>query len=640
MLSSRRSCVGFNDRSVLSVVARMNDHSDAIKIDTLRRQALNVCQDPGVYIMRDDGGVVLYVGKAKNLRARLKTYFAGGDGRYQIEYLLKRLSSFETIVTQNEEQAFVLERDLIGRYKPRYNILLKDDKSYYSIRVDQNAEWPRLELVRRVQNDGATYFGPYAFGSELRGLLEVIRKVVPLRSCSDSVLYNRARPCLEYQIKRCCAPCCLPVSREEYQDLLKQAISIVEGKTSGTIRDLTARMEDASNSLRFEEAAAWRDRIDILTQFNSTHSLVTFRGENRDVFGYVRDGDQAAVCVLLVRNGRIIESKPFLIGDLQVSDQELLEGVLQQFYEGGREIPAEVIVPCELDNSSVIEAGLSARRGESMKVMYAQRGSRARLLSMAELNARHAFQGSCTTESEWDRVSDDLRAALGLKQAPRRVECVDISNFQGSDTVGAIVAFFDGVADKSAYRKYNVAQQGAPNDFASVYEVVSRRLKRGAENDTLPDLLVIDGGPGQLSMALQARDALGLSVEIVALAKMRTESAATAVEVTRKPERLYIPGREEPLLLEEGSLMTRFLARIRDEVHRFVITFHRAKRSKRVFGSKLDSISGVTPEMRRRLLRHFKALDRIAAAAESEVARVGRLPGALARKIVLELKKK
>jgi excinuclease ABC subunit C len=616
----------------------MTGRSEDNRLEVLRLQALNAPQAPGVYLMRDVQRAVVYVGKAKVLKERLKTYFAGGDGRYQIEALLKRIASFETIVTQSEEQAFLLERDLITKYKPRYNILLKDDKSYLSIRVDERAEWPRLELVRRPAQDGATYYGPYAFSGELRNLLEVIKKVIPLRSCSDAVLYNRSRPCLEYQIKRCCAPCCFSVQQDEYRGLIKQAIGILEGRSAATIKDLEGRMEVAAEALRFEEAAAWRDRIDTLTHFQAGHSLVTFRGENRDVFGLVRDGEQAAICVLLVRNGRISESKPFMIPDVLVTDEQLIEGVVQQFYEGGREVPKEVIVPVALENSSLIEAGLSARRGNAVSVVFPQRGSKARLLSMAELNARHAFAQSRTHESEWDTVADALRQTLGLRQNPRRVECVDISTFQGSDTVGAVVVFFDGVADKSSYRRYNLAHQDSPNDFACMYEVVSRRLKRGAEQNTLPDLMVIDGGAGQLSMALQARDDLGVGVEIVALAKMRTESEVQSSDITRKPERLYIPGRSESLLLDEGAPITRFLSRIRDEVHRFVITFHRDKRSRRVFTTRLDTISGVSDEMRRRLLSHFKTVGAITEASAEDVARIGRLPIRLAQRILVALK--
>jgi len=617
----------------------MSEQSAEEKIEVLRLQALNAPAEPGVYLMRDAAHVVIYVGKAKSLCARLKTYFSGGDGRYQIEFLLRRVVVFETIVTQTEEQAFILERDLIAKYKPRYNIRLKDDKSYLSIRIDERSEWPRLELVRRTENDGATYYGPYAFSGELRNLLEVIRKVIPLRTCSDSVLYNRQRPCLEYQIKRCCAPCCLPIPPEEYRDLLKQAVGILEGKTAATIKKMSAKMESAAEGLRFEEAAAWRDRVEVLESFQAGHSLITFRGENRDVFGMVREGESAAVCVLLVRNGRITESKPFVLDDVQVSDEELIEAVVQQFYEGGREIPCEIIVPFEMTNASVMEVGLAARRGGKVSVLFAQRGSKARLLDMAEINARASFVGARTKESEWDSVAEALRQTLGLRQSPRRVECVDISNFQGSDTVGAVVVFFDGVADKRAYRRYNLSHYESPNDFASIYEVVSRRLKRGAAENTLPDLLVIDGGAGQLSMALQARDELGLSVEIVALAKMRTESEVQSADVTWKPERLFIPGREESLLLDEGAPLTRFLSRIRDEVHRFVITFHREKRAKRVFQTRLDVVSGVSVEMRRRLLRHFQTVQAIGSAAPEEIASIGRMPITLARRIVVELKK-
>lgn len=617
----------------------MPSSGNAKQLAYLRRQVAHAPEAPGVYLMRDESQSVIYIGKAKDLRARLRTYFGGGgDGRFQIEYLLQRVASFETIVTQTESQAFLLERDLINKHKPRYNIRLKDDKSYLSIRVDERAEWPMLETVRKPENDGATYYGPFAFSSELRNVLEVIKKVVPLRSCSDSVLYNRQRPCLEFQIKRCCAPCCEPVPREEYLELVKQAVAILQGKTKGVVSMLQQRMEGASESLRFEEAAAWRDRIEILENFQAGHSLISFRGENRDVFGFVREGPSAALCVLLVRNGRISETKTFMLEDVRLSDDELLESAVQQFYEGGRDIPSEILVPRELENASLMQAGLEARKGAQTEIVCPQRGSKARLISMAELNARHAYEGSRTQESRWGEVAAKLAAIIGLKQMPRRVECVDISNFQGSDTVGALVAFFDGVADKGAYRRYKVSQEGKPNDFASIYEVVSRRLRRGAEENNLPDLLVIDGGAGQLSMALKAREDTRVAVDIVALAKMRTEGEALAQEVSRKPERLFIPGREESLPLEEGDAVTRFLARIRDEVHRFVITFHRESRSRRVFRSVLDTISGVSPESRTRLLRHFRSIEVIREADPAEIAKVGRMSVSLAKKIRSKLR--
>ena len=612
----------------------MSSRADTERLESLRRQVSQVATMPGVYLMRDEHGEVIYVGKAKDLKARVRTYFTGGDGRYQIEYLLSRVVSFETIVTQTEEQAFLLERDLITKYKPRYNIRLKDDRAYLSLRVDESAEWPRIELIRKRGDDDARYFGPYAFSSELRNLLEVIKKVVPLRSCSDAVLYNRQRPCLEYQIKRCSAPCCHKVSQEEYRGLIKQAIGILEGKTSAMLKDLTEKMEQAAIDLKFEEAAAWRDRVDVLQAYQAGYSLVSFRDEDRDVFGLVREGNAAVLCVILVRGGRLAETKTFTLDDVGVSDEELLESGIQQFYEGQREIPPEILTQKELENASMIEAGLSSKRGAKVTLIVPQRGSKARLIAMAELNARHAFAGSYSQDAGWNGVAQALADLAGLRQLPRRVECVDISNFQGSDIVGAIVVFFDGVPDKGSYRKFNISQQGKPDDFAAIYEVVYRRLKRGMEEGNLPDLLVIDGGAVQLQKALEAREDLKLAVDIISLAKMRTQSDVDAREVTRKPERVYLPGAAESIGLDEGAIVTRFLSRLRDEVHRFVITFHRQKRSRRVFQSVMDTVSGVSPEHRNRLIRYFKSVDSIAKADPSEVARAGRMPLSLAKKLV------
>lgn len=612
----------------------MNSQGENARLESLRRQVAQVASLPGVYLMRDEHHEVIYVGKAKDLKARVRTYFTGGDGRYQIEYLLSRVVSFETIVTQTEEQAFLLERDLITKYKPRYNIRLKDDRAYLSLRIDENAEWPRLELVRKRFDDGARYFGPYAFSSELRNLLEVIKKVVPLRSCADTVLYNRQRPCLEYQIKRCSGPCCGLVDPNDYRLLVKQAIGILEGKTATTLKELTEKMDDAASDLRFEEAAAWRDRVEVLKAYQAGYSLVSFRDEDRDVFGLVREGATAVLCVILVRGGRLAETKTFTLDDVGVSDEDLLESSIQQFYEGNREVPPEILLQKELENASLIEAGLSARRGAKVSLLVPQRGSKARLIAMAELNARHAFAGSYDPESGWDGVAKALVSLAGLTQLPRRVECVDISNFQGSDIVGANVVFFDGVPDKGSYRKYNISQQGKPDDFAAIYEVVYRRLKRGMEEGNLPDLLVIDGGAAQLAKAVEAREALKLSVDIISLAKMRTESAVEAREVSRKPERVFLPYRDDSIPLDEGALVTRFLARLRDEVHRFVITFHRQKRSRRVFQSVMDTVAGVSPEHRNRLIRYFKSIDAIGKADPGEVARAGRMPLSLAKKLV------
>jgi len=379
--------------------------------------------------------------------------------------------------------------------------------------------------------------------------------------------------------------------------------------------------------------------VDVLQAYQAGYSLVSFRDEDRDVFALVREGDAAVLCVILVRGGRLAETKTFTFEEVGVSDEELLESGIQQFYEGQREIPPEILTQKDLENASMLEAGLSAKRGAKVTVHAPQRGSKARLIAIAELNARHAFTGSYSQDAGWSGVAQGLVSLAGLTQQPRRVECVDISNFQGSDIVGAVVVFFDGVPDKGSYRKYNISQQGKPDDFAAIYEVVYRRLTRGMEEGNLPDLLVIDGGAAQLQKAVEAREDLKLNVDIISLAKMRTESNVEAREVARKPERVYLPGASESIALDEGAIVTRFLARLRDEVHRFVITFHRQKRSRRVFQSVMDTVAGVSPEHRNRLIRHFKSVDTIGKADPAEVARAGRMPLSLAKKLVENIRK-
>jgi excinuclease ABC subunit C len=590
---------------------------------------------PGVYLMRDKSGTVIYVGKAKDLRARVRSYFAGGDGRSQIAFLLQRIRALEKIVTESEHQAFVLERDLIAKYKPRYNIRLKDDKEFLSIRIDENAEWPRLELVRRMQEDGARYFGPYSFSYELRSLLEIIKRVVPLRSCTNTIFYNRQRPCLEYQIKRCCGPCCLPVDRSQYRAWVKQAISILEGKTEQLAKDLTGQMDRASEELRFEDAAVLRDRLAVLSNFKKGQSLISADGEHRDVFALYREERLAALVVLKVRYGRSADSTTFSLNDVEIGDAGVVESAVTQYYESGREVPAEIIVPFDLENESMLAEELSLRAGHRVEFIVPQRGVKFRLLNIAQVNAKAHFSATFDAEARYVELSRKLSRTLALRQIPRRIECVDISNFQGSEIVGALVAFVDGEHSKELYRKYKISRQGKPDDFAAVHEVVSRRLERGKEEGDLPDLLIIDGGPGQLAKALEARDALGVALEIISIAKMRSAAEGPgAAPAEKKPERIYREGKPDPLALADDDDVTHFLQRIRDEVHRFVITFHRTRRAHRVFRSVLDDIAGVGPERRSRLLREYGSIERLRQAGADDVARAGRMPKPLAEKIL------
>jgi len=593
---------------------------------------------PGVYIMRDAQSVVVYIGKALELRTRVRQYLVGGDGRAQLPALMQRVVIIDNIVTASEQQAFILERDLIQKYKPRYNIRLKDDKAYYHVRIDFDAQWPRLELTRRTADDGARYYGPFHSSAELRAALDTIKRTIPLRTCSDSVLYNRSRPCLEYQIKRCCAPCCLPIVRTEYMGLVRQAGGVLQGKVGELQDELEASMEKAAEDLRFEEAAQLRDRIETLKSLREGQRLSTWAGDDKDVFGIYREETIAVMSLLKVRDGRLHENDNFTFSDIVVDDAVMLEAGISQYYAGAeREIPAEIIVPYMPDNTELIIAGLSERRGGKVEIILPERGVRARLVALAATNAQTSFASRFNASERYQAVATALALSAKLNQVPRRIECVDISNFQGSDTVGAIVSFYDGKPDKQRYRKYKVAQQDVPDDFASIFEVVSRRLARGKEENDLPDLLIVDGGAQQLAKALQARDALGVDLEIVALAKQRTVADAQGANIIKSQERIFLPNFLDPVQLKDGDAVTNLVSRIRDEAHRFVITFHRKTRSKRVISSQLDSISGVRPETRTRLLKHFGSVAGMRGASAEELAKIGRIPKTLAQKILLAL---
>ncbi len=591
----------------------------------LALQAAEMPKSPGVYLMKAESGEVIYVGKALNLKNRVRSYFKGGDGRQQIEFLMKRVHFLEQIVTASEEQALILERDLISKYKPRYNIRLKDDKSYISVRIDKNAPWPRIELVRKVEQDGAIYFGPYPESGKLRSLLEVIRKVIPLRTCSNTVFYNRQRPCLEYQIKRCAGPCCLPVDKEQYMQWIDQAIALLQGKTTATVKSLNILMETASEELHFEEAAIIRDRIMALTEYTKNSSQGFHHAESKDYFGMQRQGAEVIIYIINVRNGRIADSENFSLNNVVISNQELTEKVIQQYYDKDRPIPDEILinhVPSEL---AFIKKYLKQKRGNIVEINNPKKGSKKHLLAIANLNAEQAFKSKFKAEETYARLVEELARKFKLKQIPRRIECLDISNFQGSDIVGAVVSFFDGSTDKENYRKYKISFQDKPDDFAAIHEVVLRRLKRGKTEENLPDLLIIDGGDKQLAKALEARDSIGINLDIIALAKMRSTH--------EKPERVFLEGDSEPSPLDKESELTYFLQRIRDEAHRFVITFHKQKRSKRVFGSVLDNILGLGPDRKRRLLRHFGNISLIRSADVQELAKIGRMPLSMASKV-------
>jgi len=589
---------------------------------------------PGVYLFKDSKGAIIYVGKAKNLRARVRQYARGGDGRAQIRFLLAQLADVEVLMTSSEKEALLLENTLIKQHWPRYNIRLKDDKSYWHVKVTTHEPWPRIFLTRQILKDGSKYLGPFHSSTAVQETVELIRKVFPLRTCSDTVFRNRTRPCLEYQMHRCLGPCTLPVDPEEYRRHLKNALLLLEGKNTELVTQLTVRMHTAAEALHFEEAAKLRDQLRAITQTGEKQQVATPLGYDQDIFGLYREGGSIEVQVLFVRAGKLVGGQSYSFDDHEFPDEEVLSELLPQFYQGERFIPDELILPLPLEDASVREELLSERKGKKVSLLCPQRGDKVRLVDMAHENARHSFTEKRRGEEQKAKTVETLRRALHLRNAPKRIECFDISNIQGNLAVGSMVVFDEGEPDKNRYRRFRIKTVEGADDFAMMYEVLTRRYTRALAEHDLPDLLMVDGGKGQLGVAVAIFQELGITeVDVIGLAKMRTERDPFAEEVAHSAERVFLPGRKNPVVLLSNSTALFLLQRLRDEAHRFAITYHRQLRAKERLGSPLDTIPGVGPSRRKALLRHFGSLTRVRMATLEELLHVAGITQATAEAI-------
>jgi len=595
----------------------------------LERKLDAIPADPGVYLLRERPhiktgapGKVLYVGKARSLRARVRAYFReNGDTRFQVRFLMKRVGDFDVLVARTEKEALILENNLIKQYRPRYNIRLKDDKSYLSAKMT-NHPWPRIMVTRKIVRDGGKYFGPFGSADGLRETIDVIRKVFPLRTCSDGVFRNRARPCIEYQIKRCLGPCCLPVNRAEYEDHLRAAQMLLEGRNLEVLKQLRERMHGHAERLEFEEAARLRDQVRAIEKTVERQTVLHHWGIDQDVFGLYREGGFIEAIVLMVRGGKLTNTQGWSFQDLEFADEDVLADLLTQFYSGARVAPDEVIVPVALEDADVRGELLSERRGKKVEFLVPQRGEKLRLLEMAMDNARQSFAARRDNENTRERMLEELRTRLHLRNSPKRIECYDISNLQGSMVVGSQATFDEGEPRKDLYRRYRIRTVDGQDDFASMYEVLSRRLKRTAAEGEYPDLWVIDGGKGQLNVALEVLREAGLleQIDVISLAKQHVLNDPRERSVVKSEERVFLPNRKDPIVLPKNSTALFLLVRIRDEAHRFAITYNRELRRRSRLRSVLDDIEGIGPVRRRALLRHFGSLKRIRVASAEEIA--------------------
>jgi excinuclease ABC subunit C len=602
----------------------------------------NLPSRPGVYLMRDERGKVIYVGKAKDLRARVRAYFHSPDGRCQVEFLVRRVADIETLVTSSDKEALILENNLIKQYKPRYNIRLKDDKSYLSIKVTTEHAWPRIFTTRKIVKDGNRYFGPFSSAVAARETLDIIEKHFLLRNCTEHNFKNRSRPCLQYQIKRCLAPCVLPVSQEEYRERVRQAILFIEGKQNELLAELKQRMAAKSEALEFEAAAKIRDQIQAVEKTLEKQRMVAHWGSDQDVFGLYREGGFIEVQVLFVRQGKLTGSQSYSLEDREFPDEEVMGALLTQFYQGQRFIPDEILLPVELEDSGVREEYLRENKGKRVGIFSPQRGDKKELVEMARQNARQSFSERHDQEKARETMLQELRLKLRLRNYPQRIECFDISMLHGAHAVGSMVTFVNGEPDKSRYRHYRIRSIDASSggdDFGMMLEVLKRRFTRGQSEEDLPDLVVVDGGKGQLAMALAAMAEVGVKgVEAVGLAKMRVQSAPWSAEIERSEERVFLPGQSNPVILKRNSNALFLLQRVRDEAHRFAITHHKKLRARQTLFSALDSIPGVGAARKRALLRAFGSIKRIEEATLEELLKVPSMNEKIAREILQSLR--
>jgi excinuclease ABC subunit C len=593
----------------------------------------------GVYLMKDEKGAVIYVGKAKNLRSRIRNYFQGTDTRAMVPFLVSRVRDLDFVVTNTEKEAFLLENTLIKEHRPRYNVIFRDDKTYFSLRLDTRQDFPAFQLVRKVRKDGARYFGPYPSGLAAKETLKYLHQLFPLRTCKDREFKTRRRPCIEYEIRNCVGPCVGLVGKEEYRKFIDDSILFLEGRESKLLDMLKKRMAEAAENLEFEEAARLRDQIAAVETTVEKQRMVSAEFKDQDVFGLYREDDHVQVCILRIREGKTLGMKKFTPVRTAAADAEILSSLLRQYYDAELFIPEEVVIPEAIEDGDILAEWLSEKRGKKTDLIVPRRGPRRDLVGIARQNAEDIFKSERAVRMDEETAMALLRDKLHLHRLPRRIECFDISNLGGQLPVGSLVSFVDGKPDKAGYRLFHVRGVEGTDDYASMYEVLKRRYEN---RENLPDLLMVDGGRGQVGMAVTVLRELGIgNLDVIGLAKGSAPGGDEG-NVRRRPsmkeqDHVYLAGRKDPVYLIKYPAALFFLQRIRDEAHRFAITHHRRRMEKRDVRSLLDDIPGVGAAKKKALLRHFGDIDSLRKAGPEELRKVPGITDKLAEEILRHL---
>ncbi|MBM4309435.1 MAG: excinuclease ABC subunit UvrC [Deltaproteobacteria bacterium] len=595
-------------------------------IKQLAEQASRLTTNPGVYLMKDRQGSVLYVGKAKNLRNRVRTYFQSSIDSPKTRIMVSRVIDFETIVTPTEQDAFILENTLIKQHRPRYNVVFRDDKDYPCLRLAIKEPYPNLTIARRPRKDGAHYFGPFASALAVRETLKVINRLFPLRKCNRRRL-AQGRPCVYHQLGQCTAPCSGGVDPALYAQTVRQVELFLRGRSAEVLSDLKARMQEASAQMHFERAAQLRDSLRAVEQTLAKQVMVCHDRLDRDVFACAREADRMAVTILFVRGGRITGSRDCIVRSGAADDQDALASFVSQYYQQHPFIPDEVVLPFKTHDTALLEHWLRGLTGTAVRVLYPQRGSKKDLIAMAARNAEIALQKNRGESSD---ALEELRGRLHLQRHPHRIACCDISNIMGTDAVGSIVVFEDGLPQKKAYRTFRIKNVHQPDDYAMMYEVLQRYLGHTHGAETPPDLFMVDGGKGQLAILLRVLQEAGCeSIDAASLAKGPERDRAKRDQT----EKVFIPNRKNPVTFPHNSQALFLLQRIRDEAHRCAVSFHRRVKRTKDFSSELAAIPGIGPKTVQALLRHFGSLERVRSADPAQICAVPGLSAKRARTV-------
>jgi excinuclease ABC subunit C len=579
--------------------------------------------EPGVYLLKDAEGLIIYIGKARDLRKRLAAYFKNSaQTDMKTGVLVKKISDFDTLITGTEKEALILESNLIKRHRPRYNVVLKDDKRYPSLRLNPDEKYPSFTIVRKIGEDDAVYFGPFASAHAVRETLKTVNKTFKLRKCRAKDFKTRTRPCLHCQMEGCLAPCCLDVDPQVYWEQVNEAIMFLRGRTTDLLAKIKTQMNAAAQAQEFEKAARLRDKMFSLQRTIEKQIAVTTDFQNRDVFAISRSNGHALVTVLNVIGGFLKGSRHFSFEETMSTDEEAIGTFIRQYYEKTVSLPKELLVSINLQDARLIEDWFKAVKGQNVKILSPKRGEKAKLLEMAIHNAENELKGLIAARSAEMDLLARLQKKLQLSRLPHRIECFDNSNISGTEAVASMVVFEKGRAKKSAYRQFKIKTVDKNDDYAYMAEVLNRRLKNlnaQQRSEPFPDLLMVDGGKGQLNIALAVIKELALEgqFQIIAIAKKDEKKGEIR-------DKIFIPRRINPLVFGKDSDLLLFLQRIRDEAHRFAITFHRKRRIKTSLQSELDAIPGIGQKRKAILLKHFKNTKKI---REANINELNSLPG-------------